>query len=146
MKLWRTWLAILTAVSFTSPALALDWVSSETGSTVVGFLGEAGNTAYVVFTATGTTAALVVHPGAPGGVFCVNADQDSTGGNSLVLTLDELVGETQDANHWQAWQMVGNCQYELGDKAGALVSYQRSLDINPDNPTLKQWADQLAAQ
>ncbi len=46
--------------------------------------------------------------------------------------------------HWQAWQMVGNCQYAKGDKAGALTSYRYALKLNPDNPELKAWIEQLA--
>jgi tetratricopeptide (TPR) repeat protein len=46
--------------------------------------------------------------------------------------------------HWQAWQMVGNCQYAKGDKAGAIVSYRYSLALNPNNPALKSWLDQIS--
>jgi tetratricopeptide (TPR) repeat protein len=47
-----------------------------------------------------------------------------------------------DPRHWQSWQMIGNCQYALGDKAGAMTSYQTCLQLNPDNPGLKTWLDQ----
>jgi tetratricopeptide (TPR) repeat protein len=47
-----------------------------------------------------------------------------------------------DPRHWQSWQMIGNCQYALGDKAGAMTSYRASLQLNPDNPGLKAWLDQ----
>lgn len=46
--------------------------------------------------------------------------------------------------HWQAWQLVGNCQYAQGDKPGALVSYRYALQLHPDNPDLKAWVDQLS--
>src|SRR5207247_8437505 len=36
-----------------------------------------------------------------------------------------------DPKHWQAWQLVGNCQYAKGDKPGALVSYKYSLQLHP---------------
>ena len=49
-----------------------------------------------------------------------------------------------DPDHWKAWQMMGNCQYAKGDKAGALVSYRESLRIQPDNPRLKAWVDQIS--
>ena len=49
-----------------------------------------------------------------------------------------------DPTHWQAWQLVGNCQYAKGDKAGALTSYRESLRLHPDNPGLKTFADGLA--
>jgi len=48
--------------------------------------------------------------------------------------------------HWQAWQMIGNCQYAKGDKAGAIASYRSSLQINPGNTALQTFTDQLAAQ
>jgi Flp pilus assembly protein TadD len=46
--------------------------------------------------------------------------------------------------HWQSWQMIGNCQYAKGDKAGAITSYGYSLQLNPDNPSLKAWLDQIS--
>jgi tetratricopeptide (TPR) repeat protein len=46
--------------------------------------------------------------------------------------------------HWQSWQMIGNCQYAKGDKQGALSSYRYALQLNPDNPSLKTFVDQLA--
>ncbi len=50
-----------------------------------------------------------------------------------------------DPGHWQAWQMVGNCKYAQGDKAGALEAYGRSLAINPNNPQLKSFVEQQGA-
>lgn len=49
-----------------------------------------------------------------------------------------------DPNHWQSWQMIGNCQYARGDRQGALASYRRSLEINPDNSGLKSFVDQIS--
>ncbi len=48
--------------------------------------------------------------------------------------------------HWKSWAMIGNCQYAKGDRQGALVSYQRSFEIHPDNPRLKAWVEQLKDQ
>jgi len=45
--------------------------------------------------------------------------------------------------HWQSWQMIGNCQYAKGDRAGALQSYNQSLAINPDNPSLRAFVQTL---
>jgi len=47
--------------------------------------------------------------------------------------------------HWQAWQMIGNCQYAKGDKPGAISSYRNSLAINPGNSALQTFVDQLQA-
>ena len=49
-----------------------------------------------------------------------------------------------DPGHWQAWQLLGNSRYALGDRAGALVAYRTSLELHPDNPALKTFADSLA--
>jgi hypothetical protein len=48
--------------------------------------------------------------------------------------------------HWQSWHMIGNCQYAKGDKAGAIQSYNQSLAINPDNPSLRAWVQTLQSQ
>src|SRR5580700_4147512 len=39
-----------------------------------------------------------------------------------------------NANSWQAYQGLGGCYYAKGDNSNALVNYQKSLDINPNNP------------
>lgn len=49
----------------------------------------------------------------------------------------------QDPENWKAWALLGNCQYAKGDRTGALASFDRSLQINPDNPRLKAWVDNL---
>jgi Flp pilus assembly protein TadD len=49
-------------------------------------------------------------------------------------------------NYWQAWQMVGNCRYALGDKPGAIEAYQHSLQLNPANDQLKGFLQQLTGQ
>jgi len=47
---------------------------------------------------------------------------------------------------WEGWQLLGNCQYAYGDRAGALKSYEYSLQLNPDNAQLKAWAEQVRGQ
>lgn len=49
-----------------------------------------------------------------------------------------------DPKHWQSWQLIGNCQYAKGDTKGALTSFRQSLALNPDNPRLRAFVDQLA--
>jgi len=51
---------------------------------------------------------------------------------------------TADRTNWEAWQIVGNCQYAKGDRAAAQVSYRESLRLHPDNPQLKAFADSLS--
>lgn len=55
---------------------------------------------------------------------------------------DIIKQEPRDA---RAWQLLGNCQYKLGDTAGALKSFGYALQFNPDNPALKAWVDSLNA-
>ncbi len=47
---------------------------------------------------------------------------------------------------WQADQGLGNCYYAKGDKVNALASYQKALDINPNNPGLSNFVQTLRAQ
>lgn len=51
-----------------------------------------------------------------------------------------------DPGHWQAWQLLGNSRYALGDRAGALAAYDRSLAIHGDNPELRAWRDRVAGE
>lgn len=44
---------------------------------------------------------------------------------------------------WEAWQLMGNCQYARGDRAGALISYKLALAINPGNKGLEDWVRKL---
>lgn len=36
----------------------------------------------------------------------------------------------------RVWQSLGNAKYALQDKAGAIAAYKRSLELNPNNPSL----------
>jgi tetratricopeptide (TPR) repeat protein len=49
----------------------------------------------------------------------------------------------EDSNNWQAYQGLGLCQYAQGDKSGAKASFQQSLSLHPDNPSLKSFSDGL---
>jgi hypothetical protein len=51
-----------------------------------------------------------------------------------------------DPRYWEAWQLLGNCRFSLNDRAGALEAYQRSLELHPENDSLKTFVDQLNAQ
>ena len=48
--------------------------------------------------------------------------------------------------HWQGWQLLGNARYGLGDRAGALEAYLKSLELNPGNEELKKWVESLAGR
>ncbi len=49
----------------------------------------------------------------------------------------------EDPRFWEAYQRSGMCYFEKGDRASALVNYQKSLDIHPDNPDLASLVQDL---
>jgi len=51
----------------------------------------------------------------------------------------------QDPGHWQAWSLLGNSYYALGDRQAAFRAYDRSLAVHPNNPKLKDWIRKLKA-
>jgi len=51
-----------------------------------------------------------------------------------------------NSGHWQAWQMVGNCRYAMGDKTGAIEAYRYSLKLNPSNDQLKGFLRELTGE
>jgi hypothetical protein len=48
-----------------------------------------------------------------------------------------------NANSWQAYQGLGGCYYAKGDNSNALMNYQKSLDINPNNPQVSRFVQYL---
>jgi hypothetical protein len=50
-----------------------------------------------------------------------------------------------DTSNWQAYQILGNCYHQVNDDSDALVSYDKSLQANPNNPGLKKYADTMRA-
>jgi tetratricopeptide (TPR) repeat protein len=48
-----------------------------------------------------------------------------------------------DPNNWQAYQCLGLCDYSLGDKEGARQAFDKSLQINPNNPSLARFDESL---
>lgn len=51
----------------------------------------------------------------------------------------------QDPNDWQAYQMLGMCDYSLGDKEGAKKAFDQSLRIHPNNPQLAKFDESLSS-
>lgn len=48
-----------------------------------------------------------------------------------------------DPSLWQAFQAMGQCQYGMGDQAGALASFDKSLKIHPANPNLRAFVEKI---
>lgn len=44
-----------------------------------------------------------------------------------------------EPGHWEAWQLLGACRWAARDGAGAIEAYARSLELNPENPVLREW-------
>src|SRR6476646_9183922 len=57
---------------------------------------------------------------------------------------DAEAAAAADPALWQAWQVDGNARIALGDQAGAIACYRNALQVNPNNPSLKAYVDQLA--
>ncbi len=57
----------------------------------------------------------------------------------------EYCKKAVDANpkYWQAYQTMGNAYYKMGKLDDAQTAYQKSLEINPENPGLHQFVDSL---
>lgn len=52
---------------------------------------------------------------------------------------------TTDPNDWQSYQSMGDCYMKMDDKVEALDAYQKSLQINSNNPTVQTQVDNLNA-
>jgi len=48
-----------------------------------------------------------------------------------------------DPNLWQAYMGLGNAYHNLGRDPEALKAYDKSLELHPDNPTLKAYVEKL---
>ena len=64
------------------------------------------------------------------------------GKNDAALDQARALADADPVN-WRAWQLIGNCLYAKGDNPGALTAYDKSLEINPDNEKLRNYADSL---
>ena len=65
-----------------------------------------------------------------------------TGEYNKSIEQAELATKT-DPKLWQAWQLDGNARIAIGDKNGALVVYKYALGIEPNNPDLARYVEQL---
>lgn len=51
-----------------------------------------------------------------------------------------------DPANGPAWQYLGACRAAAGDTAGAVAAYERALELNPDDASLKEYVDGLRQQ
>lgn len=51
-----------------------------------------------------------------------------------------------DANNWKANQVLGYAYYKSGDYANAVTAFEKSLQVNPNNPSLKSFDDLVRAK
>jgi tetratricopeptide (TPR) repeat protein len=49
----------------------------------------------------------------------------------------------ENFEHWQSYQMIGNCFYNMRDKEKALIAFEQSLRINPGNLKLAGYYKRL---
>jgi hypothetical protein len=49
-----------------------------------------------------------------------------------------------DPQNWKAYQALGSCEYRLGQKDEAIRDYNQSLAINPNNPGLQDFVNQIS--
>jgi len=51
-----------------------------------------------------------------------------------------------DPRHWRAWAILGNCEYMKGRRDDSLAAYEKSLEINPDQPELIAWVEKVKSE
>jgi tetratricopeptide (TPR) repeat protein len=88
----------------------------------------------------------------PAAVFAATADDDYASGNQLYQQgqYDQAILSFQAAiqanpNYWQAYQVLGYCYYAQKKNLLALQAMDQSLQINPNNPKLQEFDNQVRA-
>ncbi len=49
-----------------------------------------------------------------------------------------------DPQNWKAYQAQGNCELNMGQRENAINDFQKSLNINPNNPALQDLMNKLS--
>jgi hypothetical protein len=49
-----------------------------------------------------------------------------------------------DPQNWKAYQALGSCEYHLGQKDQAIQDFNQSLALNPNNPPLQNFVNQIS--
>jgi hypothetical protein len=92
---------LLAALILPVAVSAQDWTAGEKGGNPQKHLGQDGDTAYFKFSGVVTSSTLLIRSG-DNGMFCVNPNVATAGAtaNGVLLTLDELIGQFEDDNHF----------------------------------------------
>ncbi len=84
--------------------------------------------------------------------FATQADEDYNTGLQFYQQgqIDKAIQYCQlavqaDPNHWQSYQILGYCYYTEKNNTLALQNLDRSLQLNPNNPALQKFDDQVRA-
>lgn len=93
----------LALIAFMLPAAASaqNWTKQENGGNPQKHLGQDGDTAYFKFAGVVESSTLLIRKDDTG-MFCVNPNVATAAAtaNGVLLTLDELVGQFEDDNHF----------------------------------------------
>src|ERR1700677_857344 len=49
-----------------------------------------------------------------------------------------------DPQNWKAYQALGSCEYHLGQKDQSIQDFNQSLALNPNNPPLQNFVNQIS--
>lgn len=95
---------------------------------------------------------LILLASSPAVSFATQADDDYNTGLQYYQQgqIDKAIQYCQaavqaDPNHWQSYQILGYCYYSQKNNTLALQDLDRSLQLNPNNPALQKFDDQVRA-
>ncbi len=95
---------------------------------------------------------LILLASCPAVSFATQADEDYNTGLQFYQQgqIDKAIQYCQsavqaDPNHWQSYQILGYCYYTEKNNTLALQNLDRSLQLNPNNPALQKFDDQVRA-
>jgi len=84
-------------------------------------------------------------------IFAATSDQYLAAGDQLYQAQDfnkallyYKAAVQVDPQNWKAYLSLGNCEYSMGDRENAINNFQKSLNINPNNPSLQSFVNQLS--
>ncbi len=66
-------------------------------------------------------------------------------GDFMAAVDDDQKAIEKDPKNWRAYQSLGNAYFHMGKTDDARAAYQQSLDLYPNNPSLKKFIRHLSA-